>query len=82
MVVQEGNRGTYAAGQMTYASFEKIVLNRPLHQIVIDGRFRNSFVILNRLIVFSLERSEVGDLEEQLIRKSATSSVHSSISVA
>lgn len=54
---------------MANASFEEIVLDRPLQQIVIHGRLADFLVLLDRLVIVAFEGGQVGDLEEVFVCK-------------
>lgn len=58
---------TYPRGEVADASLEEIVLDRPLHQVVVDGRLADTLVLLNRLVVVALDGGQIGDLEEVLV---------------
>ena len=59
---------------MAYAGFEEVVLDRPFHQIVVDGRLGHFVVILNGFVIISLQSREVGNFEKQLVGKSGLGS--------
>lgn len=58
---------TYACAQVTDACFEKILFDRPLHQVVVYRRLGHLLVLLNRLVVVALKRCEICHLEEELV---------------
>lgn len=57
---------------MAYACLQKIILDRPPHQIVADGRLGDLLVLLDRFVVIVVNGCEVRNLQEQFIRESAT----------
>ena len=55
---------------MTHPSFQEVILHRPFHQIVVDGRLSNFLEVFNGPSVVPLESGQIGDFEEQLIGQS------------
>lgn len=55
---------------MADASLQQIVLDRPLHEVVVDAGLSNTFEVLNRLVVIAFESRKIADLEEELVRQS------------
>ena len=58
---------TYSCCKMTYASFQEVLLHRPLHQIAVDRRLGDFLIVFDGLVVVLLECCQVSDLEEELI---------------
>lgn len=49
------------------ARLEEILLDAVAHQIVVNGLLRHLLVVLNGLLVFPIERGDVGYLEPELV---------------
>jgi hypothetical protein len=58
---------------MADSCFEQVVLDRELHQVVVDRVLANPFVVLDRLVVVAFESSKLGDLQVMLICQSILS---------
>jgi hypothetical protein len=56
---EERRIGTYIGCKETYPGFQEIVLDRPLHEVVVDRRFCHLFVILHRLVIVAIEGSKI-----------------------
>lgn len=54
---------------MADTSFEEVVLDRPLHEIISDGRPADSLVVLNGLVVVSLESGQIRNFQVVLVRE-------------
>lgn len=56
---------------MADTSLEEVVLDRPLHEIIGNGRPADSLVVLNSLVVVSLESGQIRNFQVVLVRESA-----------
>ena len=56
---------------MAHPCLEEVVFDRPLHQLVADGRARHFLVVRDRFVVVAFQGREVRHLEVQLVRKPA-----------
>ena len=54
-------------GEMAHTCLEQVLLDGPLHEIVVDARFGDAFVVGNRLIVVLFQSGEVGDFEVKFV---------------
>jgi hypothetical protein len=54
---------------MADTCLQEVVLDRPLHEIISDGRPADSLVILNGLVVVSLEGSQIRNFQVVLVRE-------------
>lgn len=52
---------------MAYAALQEVILHGPFHQVAVDGRLGDLFVVLNRFVVVALEGGEVGDFEVEFV---------------
>lgn len=55
---------------MANACLEEVLLYGPLHEVVVDGGFGNTFVVGDRFEVVALQRSNVCKLQVKLVGKS------------
>ena len=54
---------------MAYTSFQVVFFDRTFHEVVVQRRLCHLFVVLDRLVVVSLQGSQIRDLEKQLVRQ-------------
>lgn len=59
-------------GEVADSGFEEVLLDRPLHEIVIDGGFGDTLVVGNGCEVVAIEGCEVCELEVELVGESVT----------
>jgi hypothetical protein len=59
-----------AGAELADAGFEQILLDRPPHQVVLDGGLGNLLIKLDGfVVVFAFERNKVSSLQPQLVSK-------------
>lgn len=58
---------TYIGRQMADAGFQEVLLDRPLHKIVVERRLCDTLVVPNCLVVVCFECRQICNLEEELV---------------
>lgn len=61
---------TYRCSEMANTGFEEVVLDRPLHQMVVHRGLADLLILLDRLVIVTFDGGKVGDLEEVFVGKS------------
>jgi hypothetical protein len=56
---------------MAKPGLEKIILDGPFHQTVVDGRTANALVVLNSLIVITFQRGQIGSFKVMFVCEAA-----------